>query len=78
VNSVVSGNMLKILVVSYHTSTSALDNMPGNDNRIVASLAPPIPVPPRLRRPINPRKRKGEEWHHLRPKIWRGDGWSKT
>jgi hypothetical protein len=29
-----------------------------------------------IRRPINPRKRKAEEWHHLRSKIWRDVGQS--
>jgi hypothetical protein len=74
-DSAASGNVLKILVVSYNTPTPILE-MSNTSDRIVVSIAPPIPVPPRLRRPINPRKRKAEEWHHLRSKIWRDVGQS--
>lgn len=73
-SSAASGGVLKILIVSYNTPLSTFHSLRGDDNWITMSLQPPIPVPPRLRRPVSRRGRRSDKWQHLRARIWNGAG----
>lgn len=63
-----SGNMIKVLVVSYGSAKAAIEDLPEDKSRIVTTVQRPVPVPPRLRRPIR-KAGRGGAWHHLRPKF---------
>ena len=65
----VSGNLLKILLIGYHTSVSTLQSVSSRKNRITSSVRSPILVPPRMRRLLLPGGKPATNWRHMKPKF---------
>lgn len=64
-----SGNLLKILVIGHGTTLSTSQSVPDSNNRIIATIQRPIPVPPHMSRRMGVGRKHTTGWQHLKPKF---------